>query len=145
VSSFWKRHDDGLEGELRRGRAEPREEFVASVAERVRPRRKSYRGMRVGVAIALTIGMLAALAPIGAASYAGSAAVRLVSTASHVLGPASHAGVAAKGTAASKQYPKPKKHKKKKPPKKHKAAKKHKAKKSGRAGVRAHRGPAFTG
>lgn len=139
MSSFWKRHDDGLEGELRGRRAEPREEFVASVAERVRPRRKSYRGMRVGVAIALTIGMLAALAPIGAASYAGSAAVRLVSAASHVLGPASHAGVAAKGTAASKQYPKPKKHKKK-PPKKHKAKKK-----SGRAGVRAHRGPAFTG
>ena len=136
MSSFWKRHDDGLEGELRRNRPEPRDEFVASVAERVQPRRRrSFGGARLGVAVALTIAMLAALAPIGAASYAGSAAVRLVSAASHALGPAAHSSAASKGTPASKQYKKPKKHKKKKPPKK----------KSGRAGVRARRGPAFTG
>jgi hypothetical protein len=138
VSSFWKRHESGLEGELRRRRAEPSDEFVASVAKRVSPRRKSFRGTRLGVAIALTIAMLAALAPIGAASYAGSAAVRLVSSASHVLGPAAHSSVASKGTPASKQYKKkPKKHKKK-PPKRH-------VKKSGKAGVRARRGPHFTG
>jgi hypothetical protein len=137
VSSFWKRHDDGLEGELRRNRPEARDEFVASVAERVRPRRRrSFSGVRLGVAVALSIAMLAAMAPIGAASYAGSAAINLVSAASHVLGPAAHSSAVSKGTPASKQYKKPKKHKKKKPPKKHK---------SGRAGVRAHRGPAFTG
>jgi hypothetical protein len=136
VSSFWKRHDDGLEGELRSNRSEPRDEFVASVAERVRPRRRSFSGVRLGVAVALTIAMLAAMAPIGAASYAGSAAVRLVSAASHVLGPAAHSSAGSKRTPASKQYSKPKKHKAKKPPKK---------KKSGRAGVRARRGPAFTG
>ena len=110
MSSFWKRHDSELEGELRRRRAEPRDEFVASVAERVSPRRKrSSRSTRLGVAVALTIAMLAALAPIGAASYAGGAAARLVSAASHVLGPASHAGIAKGTSPASNQYKKPKK------------------------------------
>jgi hypothetical protein len=137
VSSFWKRQDDGLEGELRRNRPEARDELVASVAERVRPRRRrSFSGVRLGVAVALTIGMLAAMAPIGAASYAGSAAIGLVSAASHVLGPAAHSS-ASKGTSpASAQYKVKKLKKKKKPAKKHK---------SGRAGVRARRGPAFTG
>ena len=140
MRSFWKRHEDALEGELRRRRAEPRDELVASVAERVRSKRKSYRGTRVGVAIALTIGLLSAMAPIGAASYAGSAAVRLVSAASHALGPAAHSTASKGNTPASKQYTKPKL-KTKKTKKKVKAAKK----KKHRAGVRARRGPAFTG
>jgi hypothetical protein len=135
VSGFWKRHDSGLEGELRRRRAEPSKEFVASVAERVRPQRER-RGLRVGVAVALTIAMLAALAPIGAASYAGGAALRVVSAASHALGPAAHAGKSAAKTPARDQYKKPKK-------KKRKAARK--AKRSSRAGIRARRGPRFTG
>lgn len=135
MSGFWKRHEDGLEGELRSRRSEPRDEFVASVANRVRPKRQGARGVRLGVAIALTIAMIAAMAPIGAASYAGGAAVRLVSAASHALGPAAKSS-ASKNTAASKEYKKPKKHKKKPPKKK---------KKSSRAGVRARRGPAFTG
>lgn len=135
MSSFWKRHESGLEGELRRRRVEPSGEFVASVANRVRPRRER-RGLRVGVAVALTIGMLAALAPIGAASYAGGAAIRVVSAASHALGPAAHANKSAAKSPATAQYKKKKK--KKKPPHRH-------AKKSSRAGVRARRGPRFTG
>lgn len=138
MGSFWKRQESGLEGELRRRRVEPSSEFVASVAERVRPQRKGYRGFRVGVAIALTIGMLAALAPIGAASYAGGAAMRVVSAASHALGPVAHGGKKAVKSPASNQYKKPKKHHKKKPPHR-------KAKRSGKAGVRARRGPRFTG
>ena len=134
MSSFWKRRDDGLETELRRMRAEPRDEFVASVADRVRAPRKAYRGARVGIAVAISVGLLTALAPVGAASYAGGAAANLVSAASHALSPAAKS--AAK-TPASNQYKKPKKHKKK-PPKKHK---KHR----GSAGVRARRGPHFTG
>jgi hypothetical protein len=137
VSGFWKRHDSGLEGELRRRRAEPSKEFVASVAERVRPQRER-RGLRVGVAVALTIAMLAALAPIGAASYAGSAALRVVSAASHALGPTATARKSARNSPARDQYQKPKKKKKKKPPAR-------KAKRAGRAGVRARRGPHFTG
>ena len=137
MSGFWKRDEGGLEGELRRRRAEPSKEFVASVADRVRPRRER-RGLRVGVAVALTIAMLAALAPIGAASYAGGAAARIVSAASHALGPAAHAGKSATNSPARDQYKKPKKKKKKKPPRRQ-------AKKSSRAGVRARRGPRFTG
>lgn len=128
MSRFRKRHENGLEGELRRRRVEPSGEFVASVAERVRPRRER-RGLRVGIAIALTIGMLAALAPIGAASYAGAAAVRVVSAASHVLGPVAHTGRSAAKTPAQVQY-------------KHHKKKKHKKKKHG---VKARRSPRFTG
>ena len=136
MSSFWKRRDEGLEGELRRMRAEPRDEFIDSVADRVRRPRKERRGLRVGTAIALTVGLLAALTPVGAASYAGGAAANVVSAVSHALSPAAHAGKTAKKSPASDQY-------KKKPPKKKK--KKKKKKKRGSAGVRARRGPHFTG
>jgi hypothetical protein len=137
VSSFWKRHDDGLEGELRHNRPEPRDDFVASVTERVRPRRKSYRGARVGIAVALSITMIAVMAPIGAAGSAGTAAINLVSAASHVLTPTAKSSASKATSPASAQY-KPKKKKHKKPPKRH-------VKKHGTAGVRAHRGPRFTG
>jgi hypothetical protein len=140
VNRFWKRRGDSeLEGELRRLRPEAGDEFVASVADRVRGPRKVYRGVRVGVAIALTVGLLAALAPVGAASYAGGAAANLVSAAAHVVVPGKKAGKGSKNTPAKDQYKKPKVKKKK--PKRH--AKKHK--KKNRAGARAHRGPRFTG
>jgi hypothetical protein len=134
VSSFWKRRDEGLEGELRRMRAEPRDEFVASVADRVRGPRKLAGRLRLGTAIALTIGLLAALAPVGGASYAGGAAANVVSAVSHALSPVSHASKRVHKSPARDQYRKPKKKKKKK-----------KKKKGGSAGVRARRGPHFTG
>src|ERR671935_101794 len=84
-----------------------------------------------GLALALTIGLLAALAPVGGATYAGSAAANLVRAAAHAVVPTSTAGKAAKNSPARDQYKKPKKKKKKK-------AKKHK-KKSSSAGVRARR------
>ena len=136
---FFKRHESGLERELRRRRVEASDEFVASLAARVRPERRAARGLRVGVAVALTIAMLAALAPIGAASYAGSAALRVVSAASHALGPTATARKSARNSPARDQYQKPKKKKKKKKPPARKA------KRAGRAGVRARRGPHFTG
>ena len=138
MSSFWKRREESeLEGELRRMRAEPRDEFVDRVSDRIRGPRRVYRGVRVGLALALTIGLLAALAPVGGATYAGSAAANLVRAAAHAVVPTSTAGKAAKNSPARDQYKKPKKKKKKK-------AKKHK-KKSSSAGVRARRGPHFTG
>ena len=134
MSSIWKRHDDsGLEDELRSMRAEPSEQLVNRLAERTRGPRKVYRGLRTGIAVALTVGLLGALAPIGAASYAGKAASSLVVAAARVVSANSHAVPTAKGTPASNQYKKPKKKKKK--PKKKGAA----------AGQRARRGPHFTG
>lgn len=144
MSRFWKRRGDSeLEGELRRLRPEAREELVASVADRVRGPRKVYRGVRVGVAIALSVGLLAALAPVGAAGYAGGAAANLVSAAAHVVVPAGKAGKASKSSPASDQYKKPKMKKKK--PTVHKKAHKKKHKKKSAAGVRTRRGPHFTG
>lgn len=141
MKGFWNK-ENGLENELRSRRVEPQSEFVASVAERVRPRRASARGMRIGVAIALTIAMLAALAPIGAASYAGGAAASLVSAATSVLGPAAHHGKSAAKSPASAQYLKKKKCKKGWKRKGNKCIKvKHKTK----AARAARRGPRFTG
>jgi hypothetical protein len=118
-------------------RAEPSDELVNRLADRTRGPRKVYRGLRTGIAVALTVGLLGALAPIGAASYAGKAASNLVVAAARVVSANSHAIPSAKGTPASHQYKKPKKPKKhkKKPPKKKGAA----------AGQRARRGPHFTG
>jgi hypothetical protein len=68
--------DDDLERRLRRGRPEPREDFVQSLAERVRDdRQRSHgRALRVAFAGALTAAMLAALASVGGLGYAAGSA-----------------------------------------------------------------------
>jgi hypothetical protein len=68
--------DDDLERRLRRGRPEPRQDFVHSLAERVRSdRRRSHRGaFRIAFVGALTAAMLAALASVGGLGYAASSA-----------------------------------------------------------------------
>jgi hypothetical protein len=68
--------DDDLERRLRRGRPEPREDFVHSLAERVHDdRRRSRRGaFRVAFVGVLTAAMLAALASVGGLGYAAGSA-----------------------------------------------------------------------
>ena len=67
---------DDLERRLRHGRPEPRNDFVHSLAERVRDdRRRSRRGaLRVAFAGALTTAMLAALVSVGGLGYAAGSA-----------------------------------------------------------------------
>jgi hypothetical protein len=141
VKRFWSRYESSdIEDELRRARPEPRSEFVVSLAERVRAQRRDARpGLRVALAGALTVALLAALAPVGALGSAGSAAKGMVNAATRVA--ATHTRPVASQTPAANQY-----NKKKKCPKgtKKKGTKCVKAK-SGVKGARVRRGPHFTG
>jgi hypothetical protein len=141
VKPFRSRHKSfDIEEELRRARPEPRSEFVATLAERLRAQpRRARVGLRVGLAGALTAALLAALAPVGALGAAGSAAEGLVQAATRAA--ATHARPQASQSPAATQYKKKKKcpkGTKKKGPKCVKA-------KHGVKGARRHRGPHFTG
>jgi len=143
VKSFWnRRRSHGIEEELRRNRPEPRSEFVTSLAEHVRNDRRSARaGVRVALAGALTVALLAALAPVGALGSAGSAAEGIVNAATRVV--STHARPVARHTPAASQYA----HKKKKCPKGTKLKGKRcvKVKSKAKAARASRRGPHFTG
>ena len=102
---FWKR-DDGLERELRALRREPRSEFLQAVVKKVegdRYRRPS-RSLRLGLAGALTAGMLTAVAAFGGLGYAASGVSRAVESAVHVVSPAKNATPDSALSSASVQY-----------------------------------------
>ena len=86
---FWRRQDD-LERELRAQRPEPRRELVDEIASRIvgERRRGAGRTFRLGVAAALTAGMLGALGAFGGLSYAANGVTHAVSAAVHVVTPA---------------------------------------------------------
>lgn len=66
---------DGLENDLRRHRPEPREDFVRGLEARIAADRQAQRGgarFRVGLAGALTAGLLVAASIFGGMSYAAS-------------------------------------------------------------------------
>ena len=109
MKPFGYRHRSlNIEDELRRARPEPRSEFVVTLAERVRAKRRVARpGLRVALAGALTTALLAALAPVGALGSAGSAAEGLVNAATRVT--ATHTRPVASQTPAANQYKKKKK------------------------------------
>jgi hypothetical protein len=142
VKSFWSRQRAfDVEDELRRNKPEPRSDFVANLAAHVRADRRTTRtGVRVAIAGALTVGLLAALAPVGALGSAGSAAKGIVSASTRVV--ATQVRPVANQTPAANQY-----NKKKKCPKgtKKKGAKCVKSKKGTKAARVRHRGPRFTG
>ncbi len=72
MGSFWKgANGDDLERRLRADRPEPRSEFLASIADRARERRRvTFRGTRGVLAGGLTSALLVALAITGGLSYA---------------------------------------------------------------------------
>jgi hypothetical protein len=104
VKSFWSRgRSYDLEARLRAERPEPSSEFVTSLAKQVRSEpRRARRSFRVGIAGALTVVLLAALAPVGALGSAGGAAEGLVSAAARVVG--THARPTAGHSPAHNQY-----------------------------------------
>src|SRR2546427_9530576 len=65
---------DGLERELRAQRSEPRPEFLSALESRIHGDRyrRPARSLRLGLAGALTAGMLVALAGFGGVRYAAS-------------------------------------------------------------------------
>ena len=86
---FWKREDD-LERELRAQRPEPRRELVDEIASRIvgERRRGAGRKTRLGLAVALTAGMLGVLGAFGGLSYAANGVTHAVTAAVHVVTPA---------------------------------------------------------
>ena len=95
MRGFWKR-EDKLERELRAQRPEPRAEFMQSLESRVvgKAYRRPARSFRLGLAAALTVGMLVALASFGGLSYAATGVSHAVKAATHVVAPAHQAKVA---------------------------------------------------
>lgn len=85
---FWRRQDD-LERELRAHRPEPRRELVDGIARMVagERRRGAGRTARLGVAAALTAGMLGALGAFGGLSYAANGVTNAVTAAVHIVAP----------------------------------------------------------
>ena len=142
MKTFWSRQRAfDVEDELRRNKPEPRSDFVANLAAHVRTERRTARaGARVAIAGALTVALLAALAPVGALGSAGSAAKGIVSAATRVV--STHARPVARDTPATNQYKK-----KKKCPKgtKRKGSRCVKAKHKVKAAHVRRRGPHFTG
>jgi hypothetical protein len=137
-----KNHEFDLEGELRSNRPKPSPELLYTIEDRLRtPEPRTRARIRAALAVVLTIGLLAALMPVGALGYASHA----ISSAARTAAKITH--VSTKPTrshsSAAAQYPKPKKKKKKKCPKGTKRNKKGKCVKV-RAARRA-RGPRFTG
>jgi len=97
MKKFW-RHGDGLERELRAQRPAPRREFIHALESRIQGegRRRPARRQRLGLAAALTAGMLSALGATGGLSYAASGVTHAVQAATHVVAPAHTAAPAAK-------------------------------------------------
>jgi hypothetical protein len=101
---FFRRTDD-LERELRAQRPEPRRELVDGIANRiVGRRRRSDRPLRLGVAIALSVGMLAALGSFGGLGYAANGVSHAVSSAVHVVVPNKAATPSNADSSAMAQY-----------------------------------------
>lgn len=87
--SFWRREDD-LERELRAQRPEPPRELVDGIVSRIagERRRGAGRKARLGVAVAISAGMLGALGAFGGLSYAANGVTHAVTAAVHVIAPA---------------------------------------------------------
>jgi hypothetical protein len=77
---FWKRQSSfDLETELRRNRPEPRPEFVAIMAERVRARsQRRVPALRLAFVAVLTASLLVPLAAFGGFHYASSGTKSLI-------------------------------------------------------------------
>ena len=101
----WRRRDD-VERELREQRPEPRRELVDGIASRIVSdrRRRSDRPLRVGVAVALSAGMLGALGAFGGLSYAANGVTHAVSSAVHAVVPAQASAPSVSYSSAMAQY-----------------------------------------
>src|SRR4051812_49160771 len=102
---FHRKND--LEARLRSQRPEPRQEFLASLADTVRSDRAKRRTphLRVVFAGGLTAALLVALASFGGLGYAASSSWHAVNAAAKAVHPAKkHRTKAAKHSSAADQY-----------------------------------------
>jgi hypothetical protein len=100
------RGKDELERELRAQRPEPRRELVDGIASRIvgDRRRRSGRRLRLGVAVALSAGMLGVLGAFGGLSYAANGVTHAVSSAVHAVVPAQASAPSVSYSSAMAQY-----------------------------------------
>jgi hypothetical protein len=105
MREFRRRHG-GLERELRAQRPEPRAEFVESLEAtiRSRPLRRAPQAFRLGLAGAVTAGMLVSLAAFGGLGYAATGVKHTVKAAVHAVAPAHKAKPSAPANAERAQY-----------------------------------------
>jgi hypothetical protein len=102
---FMRRQDE-LERELRAQRPEPRRELIDGIASRIVGERRhgASRGARLGVAVALSAGMFAALGAFGGLSYAANGVTHAVTAAVHTVVPAKSAAPDISNSSARAQY-----------------------------------------
>lgn len=87
MKSFW-RHGDRLERDLRAERPEPRAEFMQALEGKVgKAYRRPARPFRLGLAAALTAGLLVAVGAFGGFSYAATGVQHAVKAATHAVAP----------------------------------------------------------
>jgi hypothetical protein len=103
VSKFWKREQDPVEGALRAGRPEAREELVARLADRVAASRPMRRWSRVAFAGAMTVFMLGTFASFGGIGYAASSAKEAAKGITRIAKPAKQTKLAVRTTKSSAQ------------------------------------------
>jgi hypothetical protein len=94
--SIFRRHTDRLERELRAQRPEPRAGFLHTLESRIvgESRGRPAARVRIGLAIALAVGMISALGAFGGLSYAATGVTHAVQAAAHVVTPSHNAAPA---------------------------------------------------
>jgi hypothetical protein len=100
---FIRKHRDRLERELRAQRPEPRAGFVHGLESRIvgEGRTRSTGRLRIGVAVALAVGMISALGAFGGLGYAATGVTHAVEAASHAVTPSHNAAPAQKAVPLS--------------------------------------------
>jgi hypothetical protein len=102
----FKRRHGGLERELRAQRPQPRAEFVEALETTVRSHsaRPAARSFRLGLAAAVTVAMVVALAAFGGLGYAATGVTHTLRAAVHAVAPAHKAKPSSPANAARAQY-----------------------------------------
>jgi hypothetical protein len=103
---FWKKRESSLGDELRAGRPEPPTELVRSIADRAPSRgpQLARRPLRIAVAGAITVALVAALGAFGGFGYASSSATHAVRTVQAVSRVSNRAHVRVVPSAAADEY-----------------------------------------
>jgi ribosomal protein L34 len=85
----FRKHSDRLERELRAQRPEPRAGFLNALETRIVGESRTSRAgrVRIGLAIALAVGMVSALGAFGGLSYAATGVTHAVQAAAHAVTP----------------------------------------------------------
>lgn len=105
----FRKHTDRLERELRAQRPEPRAGFLNMLESRIagESRGRPAARVRIGLAVALAVGMISALGAFGGLSYAATGVTHAVQAAAHAVTPSHNTAPALKAqplSSAKAQY-----------------------------------------